>query len=139
MASSLTRLVLVFFCLGIVAILSFWLRAARAEVALSGLVFKPVASLTSGDVRHARALIAQADELTPDVRPTMYSAALDLRLGRAAVAVDELRSVVADEPDNSEAWSLLALAARRAQDPRLEAVARRRGHMLNPLGNVRRG
>jgi len=53
---------------------------------------------------------------------------------RPAEAVPVLRAAVADEPDDLDAWRLLARAAGRSGDEALAARARARLRELDPLG-----
>jgi hypothetical protein len=76
-------------------------------------------------------LVTGASRLTPDPRPRMYRAAIAIRADDLAAATRELRAVVADEPENLEAWSLLARAA-DGVDPVLAARAAARARELAP-------
>ena len=107
-------------------------RAARAEVELESIAFDPGGALDAGH-RRPRAGSA-AHRSAPEPRP----AARPLRGGRARPRRPHPRgdrraagATVAAEPENLEAWALLARAA-RTEDPALAARARARQRELAP-------
>ncbi len=106
-------------------------RAADAEQELDRIAFRPGGALTPAEVARAEDLLATARRLNPDRRPDLYEAVVLGRDGREREAVAVLRETVAAEPENLEAWALLARTARRA-DPRLAARARARLRVLAP-------
>ena len=61
----------------------------------------------------------------------MYRAAIAIRAEDFPAATRDLQAVVAGEPENLEAWSLLARAAEQA-DPGLAARASARARELAP-------
>ena len=106
-------------------------RAADAEQELDRIAFRPGGALTPAEVARAEDLLETARRLNPDRRPDLYEAVVLGRDGREREAVAVLRKTVAAEPENLEAWALLARTARRA-DPRLAARARARLRVLAP-------
>ncbi len=69
--------------------------------------------------------------LNASSQPDVYRALAFGLLGRHERAVNGLRAVLRDEPENRSAWLLLA-AIVEADDPALAAQARRRAHELDP-------
>src|SRR5215210_472227 len=106
-------------------------RAARAESELEAIAFDPGGALGPGTVARAEALLRTDRRLNPDRRPDLYEAVVLGRAGRTPEAVAVLRRAVAAEPENLEAWALLARAA-RTEDPALAARARARQRELAP-------
>ena len=106
-------------------------RAAGAERELDALAFDTEGELSEAQLRKGRDLLPVARRLNPDRRPDLYEAVLLGRAGRPGEAITVLRGVVADEPENVEAWALLASASERTQ-PRLAARARARLRVLSP-------
>lgn len=106
-------------------------RAARAEGRLAVLAFQTRGELTPEQVRRGEALLRADRRLDPDRRPDLYEAVLLGRRGRTAEAVAVLRDTVRAEPENLEAWALLARSAAQV-DPRLAAAARARAWALAP-------
>lgn len=103
-------------------------RAARAESELTHLAF---ATKGPVDAAHVRSLLATDRRLNPDHRSDLFEGVLLARDGRPGAAVAALRRAVAAEPENVEAWALLASAAAR-QDPALATRARARVRALAP-------
>src|SRR6188472_3926432 len=97
-------------------------RAARAESRLTHLAFETKRPV---DAAEARSLLATDRRLNPDHRPDLFEGVLLAREGRPRAGVAALRRAVAAEPENVEAWALLASAAAR-QDPALATRARAR-------------
>jgi Flp pilus assembly protein TadD len=103
-------------------------RAARAERRLTHLAFETRGPIDAADVR---SLLAADRRLNPDHRPDLFEGVLLAREGNPRGAVAALRRAVAAEPENVEAWALLASAAARL-DPALAARARARVRELAP-------
>jgi hypothetical protein len=106
-------------------------RAAHAEQELEAIAFDPGRTLETGAVARAEDLLRADRRLNPDRRPDLYEAVVLGRAGRTPEAIAVLRRTVAAEPENLEAWALLARAA-RTEDPALAARARARQRELAP-------
>ena len=106
-------------------------RAARAEVELQSIAFDPGGALGPETVARAEDLLRADRLLNPGRRPDLYEAVVLGRAGRTPEAIAVLRRTVAAEPENLEAWALLARAA-RTEDPALAARARARQRELAP-------
>ncbi len=106
-------------------------RAAGAEAELEAIAFDPGDALAPGAVARADDLLRTDRRLNPDRRPDLYEAVVLGRAGRTGEAIAILRRTVAAEPENLEAWGLLARAA-RMEDPALAARARARQRELAP-------
>jgi hypothetical protein len=104
----IVRAAIVLVAIAAVAWLSAGLAASRAQEDLAHLVARTdepdgAARARAGELRH------RAERRVPGRRPSLLEATLLVRADRAAAA-DLLEDVVADEPDNAEAWLLLAQA-----------------------------
>jgi hypothetical protein len=106
-------------------------RAADAERELDGIAFRPGGALSPAEVARARDLLAADRRLNPDRRPDLYEAVVLGRSGRERKAIAVLRGTVAAEPENLEAWALLARTAEDT-DPQLAQRARARLRELAP-------
>ena len=100
-------------------------RAARAEVGLTKIAFE------NGDPAGPERLLAADRRLNPDQRPELFEAVILGRQGDFRGAVAALQRVTRAEPENIEAWGLLASAAKRT-DPALAAEAQARARELSP-------
>src|SRR5215211_5520262 len=74
----------------------------------------------------------RARDLSADSGPEVREAGLANFTGHRREALDLLQDVVRREPENFDAWLLMASAAARV-DPQLAARARDRARSLNPL------
>jgi len=97
-----------------------------------------LAAITAKDGRTPEQRVARAYRLLDDAAAHMRSTAPEINLAqldafakRPQRALPRLRSVVAREPENYEAWSLLAFTA-RTTDPALAARAGARARRLSP-------
>jgi Flp pilus assembly protein TadD len=100
-------------------------RAARAESELTKVAF---ADTHRGDVPD----LLDADRLlNPDRRPDLFAGVILGRQGDYEGAVRALQTVTTAEPQNIEAWGLLAAAAKRT-DPGLAAEAAATARRLSP-------
>ena len=106
-------------------------RAAHAEREIDKIAFGPGGTLGADTVARAEDLLRTDRRLNPDRRPDLYEAVVLGRAGRTREAIAVLRRTVAAEPENLEAWALLARAA-RTEDPALAARARARQRELAP-------
>jgi Flp pilus assembly protein TadD len=99
-------------------------RAARAENELTKIAFE--------NGRGDSAALLDADRLlNPDRRPDLFEGVILGREGDFRGAVEAIQRVTTAEPQNIEAWGLLASAARRT-DPRLAAEAAATARRLSP-------
>jgi tetratricopeptide repeat protein len=106
-------------------------RAAQAEGDLEAIAFSPGGGLDPATVARAKDLVRTDRRLNPDRRPDLYEAVVLGRSGRTREAIAVLERTVAAEPENLEAWALLAGAA-KTEDPALAARARARQRELAP-------
>ena len=120
---------------GLALLAAGWLvvqeRAAHAERELNAIAFGPGGTLDEATVARAGDLLRADRRLNPDRRPDLYEAVVLGRAGRTREAIAVLRRAVAAEPENLEAWALLARAA-GSEDPALAARARARQRELAP-------
>ena len=100
-------------------------RAARAESQLTTIAFE------NGDPSDAQALLKADRLLNPDHRPDLFEGVILGRQGNFPGAVAAIRRVTTTEPENIEAWGLLASAAKRT-DPKLAADAQATARRLSP-------
>jgi predicted Zn-dependent protease len=100
-------------------------RAARAEERLTRIAFE------NQDPTDAKELLKIDRRLNPDHRPDLFEGVILGKQGDFEGAVAAIRRVTVAEPENIEAWGLLASAAERV-DPRLAAEARARARALSP-------
>jgi len=103
-------------------------RAARAENELTTIAFE------KGDPADAQRLLEQDRLLNPDHRADLFEGVILGRQGDFRGAVAAFRRVTTAEPENIEAWGLLASAAKRT-DPRLAARAAATARRLAPPVN----
>jgi cytochrome c-type biogenesis protein CcmH/NrfG len=75
----------------------------------------------------------RAERFTPDTRPQVLLADADLAAHRPGLAIERVRPVLREEPQNIEAWFVLVLAGHQRNDARLAAGAQRRIDKLSPL------
>ena len=119
------RIVLIVAALLAGAWLATQVRAARAEDRLTSIAFE------NGDAADAPALLDADRLLNPDRRPDLFEGVILGRQGDFRGAVGAIQRVTAAEPQNIEAWGLLASAAKRT-DPRLAAEAAATARRLSP-------
>jgi Flp pilus assembly protein TadD len=122
---SLVRTVLIVAALLAGAWLATQVRAARAESELTRIAFE------DKDPADAQRLLAADRLLNPDRRPDLFEGVILGRSGDFPGAVEAIRRVTRAEPENIEAWGLLASAAKRV-DPRLAAQAAATARRLAP-------
>lgn len=80
---------------------------------------------TAADAREAAALLGAAAGRTADTTPLLRLAQLRLFVGRPDAALGPARQAARREPENAQAWLLVAQAASAAGDPGRAAEARR--------------
>ncbi len=100
-------------------------RAAHAENQLTAIVFE------NGDLNDAQRLLKADRLLNPDRRPDLFEGVILGKRGDFPGAVAAIQRVTSAEPENIEAWGLLASAAART-DPRVAAEARAAARRLAP-------
>jgi hypothetical protein len=124
------RVALVAVAAAAVVWLALGLRASRLEARAVKLATaaKPAPQL----IARTRALLRQAQENNADTRPVLLEGELYIFASRPRQALGPLTEVVRREPENFEAWRLLAGAAQVARDPGLAARARARALALSP-------
>ena len=119
------RILLIVAALTAGAWLAVQARGAHAETRLTKIAFE------NGNLDDAQRLL-QADRLlNPDHRPDLFEGVILGRRGDFPGAIRAIRRVTAAEPENIEAWGLLASAAQRT-DPALAARARAAARRLSP-------
>lgn len=129
-APMLARAALALAALVIAGVLGVQALGARADVELTRLVLSPT-PLSAAQRARAAVLLERAGRLGLDTRTDIERATLRARAGDLRGAGDQYRAVVRREPQNIEAWALLAVAASR-YDPALAASARSRVRALAP-------
>ena len=86
---------------------------------------------TTAQVARMQRLLDSAEELNPDMLPEVTRAQLALRRADGKAAERTLLAVVRREPDNIDAWNLLAIAT-AGRNPPLNRRARKRVRELAP-------
>jgi Flp pilus assembly protein TadD len=119
------RIVLILAALVAGAWLATQARASRAEEQLTRIAFE------NHDPADAPSLLKADRLLNPDTRPDLFEGVILGRRGDFPGAVAAIRGVTRAEPENIEAWGLLASAAERT-DPRLAAEAAATARRLAP-------
>jgi Flp pilus assembly protein TadD len=119
------RIVLIVAALLAGAWLTTQVRAARAESRLTQIAFE------HGDAKDAKRLLSADRLLNPDHRPDLFEGVIEGRRGDFPGAVQAFQRVTSAEPENIEAWGLLASAAERT-DPSLAARAQAAARRLSP-------
>ena len=109
-----------------IAWLAAGLSASRAQDDLAHLV-ATTAEPDRADYERAAELRRRAERRSPGRRPTLLEATLHMKGDDRAGAARLLEDIVAEEPENAEAWLLLS----QASDER-EAEARARVRALAP-------
>jgi predicted Zn-dependent protease len=122
----------------IVARVALVVLAVVAVIVLAGRlsIARDVAraeAIGPADADRAQALLDDAAGRTSDTTPLLREAQLMLFAKRPADAIAAARRATREEPDNAQAWLLLAQAAAQ-DDPALAAAARRRlGELVPPI------
>jgi hypothetical protein len=127
---SVARIALIALSAVVLAWLAFGFRAVRLEEQADAVVQRAHAGkVSTADVSQARDRLDEAERLNPDRSPDLTEGELLYAIGRDREAVEAGRRVIADEPENAQAW-YLAYVAERNRSVRLAALARLR--RLNP-------
>jgi Flp pilus assembly protein TadD len=112
-----------------------WLAVVLHSVALRDdgqeIAARDPKTLSAAEVAHSLSLLRRAQAHTPDTEPLLDRGALLVRLGQVRRATPLLEQIVDREPENVQAWALLALATQRT-DPARAAEARARTTKLAP-------
>jgi predicted Zn-dependent protease len=116
----MTRAALVVLAVAAIAWLGVGIAASRAQDDLGRLV-ATTARPDRADLERADELRRKAERRVPGRRPSLLEATLRLKGDDRAGAARLLEDVVADEPENAEAWLLLAQAS---DDREAQAMAR---------------
>jgi Flp pilus assembly protein TadD len=119
------RILLIVAALTAGAWLAVQARGARAEQQLTTIAFE------NGDLDDAPRLLKADRLLNPDHRPDLFEGVILGRRGDFKGAIAAIQRVTTAEPENIEAWGLLASAAQRV-DPRLADQAKERARRLSP-------
>ena len=100
-------------------------RAAHAENQLTAIAFE------NGNRNDVQRLLKADRRLNPDHRPDLFEGVILGRRGDFPGAVAAIQRVTSAEPENIEAWGLLASAAKHT-DPALAARAQATARRLSP-------
>ena len=131
MAHPLTRAALAIVALAVAAVFAFGYRSADLQEQGEEVLRRAQAGEVSfEEQRRAQDLLRRADRYNPDLAPLLAEGFLLQASGRLEEAYAIGLRSVAKEPENVQAWTLLALTARGRGDPR---TPRRRVRELNPL------
>lgn len=126
----LARVGLVVLALAVCAWYAIGVRQSRDQAAAEGIVqgnVTPTPSVT----RHALDLLDSAGTLNPDRAIDLLRAQALVRAGEAPQALRLMKSVVAAEPDNVDAWIVYGFAA-GSRDPAAARLARAKRLELAP-------
>ena len=126
------RLALGVVVVAVVVWLGLGLRAARLEAEGAELTGRSPATLSPARLAEARDAYRRAREFNADSGPELREAGLANFGGRPREALELLRDIVRREPENFDAWLVMASVAGDS-DPELAARARGRARELNPL------
>ena len=126
------RIALGLLVVAVVAWLALGLRSATLEADAAGLVGSSPATASPERLAEARDAYLRAAERNPDTGPEVRAAGIANFTGKPRDGLAILRGVVDREPENFDAWLLIASAA-EGIDPSLAARARARARALNPL------
>jgi hypothetical protein len=121
------RIGLAIVCVAVAAWFALGYPGAHDEARARSLLATPGAKLTPAQRTEAFALLDGARRARPDDAVDLRRASLLIQLDRKPAAAALLRDVLAREPRNVTAWSLLAFA-----DPRDAATAREHQLELAP-------
>jgi hypothetical protein len=125
------RVVVIVLALAAAGFLAVQERGARAAAAIQRVALSGTSDPTPQQVATAREQVMAATRWNPDTEPLANLGVIEARAGDFRAGGATLRSVTRKEPENGQAWSLLAFAAKR-YDSELEATARARVRELMP-------
>jgi predicted Zn-dependent protease len=115
------RAALVVLAVAAIAWLGAGIAASRAQDDLGRLV-ATTARPDRADLERADELRRKAERRVPGRRPSLLEATLRLKGDDRAGAARLLEDIVADEPENAEAWLLLSQASEARADRARERV-----------------
>jgi hypothetical protein len=125
------RVVLVIASLAAAAFLVVQERGARAAAGIGNTALAPTGVPGGRQVAATRSKLATAERWNPDTTPRVDVGVLEVRARQYRAAGADFAAVTRREPENAQAWALLALAAQR-YDSGLAAKARARARALEP-------
>jgi Tfp pilus assembly protein PilF len=125
------RVVLVVLSLAAAAFLVVQERGARAAADIATTALAPSGVPSGAQVTATRAKLAAAERWSPDTTPRVDVGVLEVRAKQYRAAGADFAVVARQEPENAQAWALLAFAAQR-YDSGLAARARARVRALEP-------
>ena len=106
-------------------------RGARDAAAIENHALSASGTPTPHEIRTAQDQLKPATRWNPDTDPLVNLGVLQVRAGRFKAGGANLAKVTAKEPENAQAWSLLAFAAQH-YDSDLAAIAEARARTLEP-------
>lgn len=137
MTISVVRIALIALAAVVLAWLAFGFRAVRLEDQADAVVKRAHAgNVSTADFEQARDRLHKAERRNPDRSPDLKEAELLYATGHDREAVALARGVIADEPENAQAW-YFAYVAEQNRPVRLAALGRLR--QLNPWIEVALG
>jgi predicted Zn-dependent protease len=114
-----------------------WLASAypgaRDEARAAALPTAADGRLAPADARRAQALYASAMRRRPDTTAVPRLAALELVAGESDWAIHRLRRLLAGEPENVSAWTVLALALAESDPEAARLAGERRTELAPPV------
>jgi Flp pilus assembly protein TadD len=131
------RVVVIVLALAAAGFLVVQERGARAAAEIQKVALSGTSDPTAQQVARAREQVKTATKFNPDTEAILNLGVIEARAGDFPAGGATIRSVTVKEPENGQAWSLLAFAAKR-YDPELEATARSRvRELIPPVPRVR--
>jgi hypothetical protein len=125
------RVALVILSLAAAAFLVVQERGARAAADISDTALAANGVPSGAQVAATRSRLATAERWNPDTTPRVDLGVLEARAKQYRAAGADFAAVVRREPENGQAWALLAFVAER-YDSGLAANARARARALEP-------
>jgi Flp pilus assembly protein TadD len=129
--SAMLRIAIVVLSLAAAGFLVVQERAARAGADISRIALSAKGTPTPPEIAKANSELKTATRANPDTDPLINLGVIYARAGQAKPAGAQFAAVTRKEPENAQAWSLLAFAADR-YDSDLAATARARVRALEP-------
>jgi cytochrome c-type biogenesis protein CcmH/NrfG len=129
----IARVTLAVCALTVAAWLGVSLRSAHYLDQATKIAVRNSLSRTRPQLGPIERSLHKAEHFSPDTRPQVLLADADLAAHRPTRAIERIRPVLREEPQNIEAWFVLVLAGHQRNDARLAAAAQRRIDKLSPL------
>jgi cytochrome c-type biogenesis protein CcmH/NrfG len=129
----IARVTLAVCALAVAAWLGVSLRSAHYLDQATKIAVRNSLSRTRPQLGPISRSLHKAERFSPDTRPQVLLADADLAAHRPERAIERIRPVLREEPQNIEAWFVLVLAGHQRNDARLAAAAQRRIDKLSPL------